>query len=82
MDTKNQRVKRDAAIRKIIGALLGGRTLSLYDSAEFGVSEMHTCFCKIRRMVNDGKITGVIMCDAWRTNENDIRYKIYWFEKI
>lgn len=80
MDTIKQAKKRTAAIRKIIGALIGGRHLSLYDDAEFEVSEMHTCFCNIRQKIRDGKITGYVMKDCWRTNENGIRYKEYWFE--
>lgn len=80
MDTIKQANKRTAAICKIIGALIGGRHLSLYDDAEFEVSEMHTCFCNIRQKIRDGKITGYVMKDCWRTNENGIRYKEYWFE--
>ena len=82
MDTVKQSIKRVAAIRKIIGALMGGRAISLYDSAEFEVSEMHTCICNIRRMIDDGKIVGYAMKDEWRTNENGIRYKVYWFENV
>lgn len=80
MDTQKQAIKRAAAIRKIIGALEGGRHLSVYNDREFEVSEMHTCFCNIRQKIRDGKITGYVMKDVWRTNENGIRYKEYWFE--
>ena len=80
MDTLKQANKRQAAIHKIIRALIGGRHLSLYNDSEFEVSEMHTCFCNIRQKIRDGKITGYVMKDVWRTNENGIRYKEYWFE--
>lgn len=80
MDTKIQAAKRTAAIRRIIGALIGGRHLSMENDAEFEVSEMHTCFCVIRQKIRDGKITGYVMKDRWRTNANGIRYKEYWFE--
>lgn len=80
MDTTRQRVKRETQLHKIIAALIDGRTISLFDSAEFEVSEMHTCFCIIRQKIRDGKITGYVMKDCWRTNENGIRYKEYWFE--
>ena len=80
MDTIKQATKRTAAIRKIIGALKGGRHLSLYNDWEFEVSEMHTCFCNIRAKIRSGEITGYVMKDVWRTNENGIRYKEYWFE--
>ena len=80
MDTKIQANKRTAAIRAIVVALICGRHLSMYDDAEFGVSEMHTCFCVIRQKIRDGKISGYVMKDCWRTNSNGIRYKEYWFE--
>lgn len=80
MDTLVQANKRRVAIRAIIGALKGGRHLSLFNDAEFGVSEMHTCFCIIRRKIRDGKITGYVMKDEWRTTTDGIRYKEYWFE--
>ena len=80
MDTKVQKNTRDAAIRRIIGALKGGRHLSCYDDREFGVSEMHTVFAKIRRKIADGKITGYVMKSAWQTTLFGIRYKTYWFE--
>lgn len=82
MDTKKQREKRNSAIRRIIAALVAGRSLSLYDQSEFEVAEMHTCFCYIRKAVEAGKIPGYVMKDEWRTNENSIRYKVYWFEKV
>lgn len=80
MDTKIQSAKREAAIRKIIAAMRDGRKLSLFNDAEFKVSEMHTCFCNIRRKIRDGKITGVVMRDEWQTTADGIRYKVYWFE--
>lgn len=80
MDTIIQANKRRIAIHNIIGALKGGRHLSLFNSTEFGVSEMHTCFCVIRRKIADGKIVGYTMKDTWRTTNDGIRYKEYWFE--
>lgn len=79
-DTVIQANKRRVAIRRIIGALQGGRHLSLKDSREFEVAEMHTCFCNIRKKIADGKITGYLMKDRWLTDANGIRYKEYWFE--
>ena len=80
MNTKTQENKRNYAIRRIIKALKMGRVLSVYDSREFRVSEMHTCFCIIRQKIRDGKITGYVMKDQWRTDCDGTRYKIYWFE--
>lgn len=82
MDTKKQAEKRQTQISKIIAAMKAGRHISLFDSAEFQVSEMHTCICYIRKYVTKGMIPGVKMCDKWCTNENDVRYKEYWFESL
>ncbi len=81
MDTYKQREKREAGIRKVIGALINGRILSLCHSREFEMSEMHTVFCNIRKQIENGQIKGYTMKDRWTTNENGIRYKEYWFEK-
>ena len=80
MDTPKQANKRQAAIRRIIGALKGGRHLSLFDDREFEVAEMHTCFCYIRKKIRAGLIPGYQMKDVWRTTPDGIRYKEYWFE--
>ena len=80
MNTKTQEYKRNVAIRNIIEALKDGRMLSVYDSREFRVSEMHTCFCIIRQKIRDGKIIGYVMKDEWRVTPEGIRYKVYWFE--
>ena len=80
MNTKTQEYKRNSYIRNIIEALKDGRLLSVYNSREFHVSEMHTCFCIIRQKIRDGKITGYVMKDEWRTDYDGVRYKIYWFE--
>ena len=79
-DTVIQAEKRRNAIGRIIGALKGGRHLSLKDSREFEVSQMHTCFCRIQKKIFEGKITGYIMKSRWLTDSNGIRYKEYWFE--
>ena len=73
--------KREAARRRIVQALKDGRILSIYDSKEFRCSQMHTEFCKIRRMIVDGKIEGYEMKDRWTVNRNGVRYKEYWFER-
>lgn len=80
METEKQIKKRQAGIRRAIEALKRGRELSLFDADEFDQSEMHTCFCYIRRYVKEGKIAGYVMKDRW-SETNGIRYKTYWFEK-
>lgn len=62
-------------------ALMAGRRLSLYDSKEFELSEMHTVFAKIRASVYKGKFPGWVMCSKWCTTVDGIRYKQYWFER-
>lgn len=79
-DTVIQAEKRRNAIGRIIGALKGGRHLSLKDSREFEVSQMHTCICLIQKKIFEGKITGYNMKSRWLTDSNGIRYKEYWFE--
>lgn len=81
METKTQTDKRDVAIRRVIEALKEGRHLSVYDSAEFKASEMHTIFCKIRQKLWTGAVKGYVLKSEWRTNENGIRFKEYWFGK-
>lgn len=78
--TERQLKKAQEGQRKIEAALRGGRRLSLYDQPEFQVSEMHTCFCYVRKKIAKGQIQGYNLCSAWRTNANGIRYKEYWFE--
>lgn len=79
MDTPKQEAKRTAAIRRIIGALQGGRHISLYDSAEFEIAKMHTAICNIRSKIAAGQITGYVMKSRWEERDG-IRYKSYWFE--
>ena len=72
---------RETSQKRIIAAMIAGRHLSMYDNEEFGTAEMHTQFCYIRKKIADRKITGWTMKDVWRTNENGIKYKEYWFER-
>lgn len=82
---KNTRVfepaTQDSKRQNIIAALKNGEHLSIYDGRRFECGEMHTEFCKINKKIRDGKITGFAMCSTWRTNENGVRYKEYWFER-
>lgn len=79
MDTTKQEFKRKAAIRRIVDALKRGRKISVYNSREFEIAEMHTAICKIRSKIAEGKITGYVMKSCWDERDG-IRYKIYWFE--
>ena len=77
----NFKRSQESAQRKIIAALMSGHHLSVYNGKEFRCAEMHTEFCRIRKKIYDRKIAGYVMCSTWRTNENGIRYKEYWFER-
>lgn len=78
---KKEIASRETSQKRIIAALMAGRHLSLYDNREFATAEMHTQFCYIRKKIADRKIVGWTMKSVWRTNENGIRYKEYWFER-
>ena len=75
----NFKRSQESAQRKIIAALMSGRHLSVYNGKEFRCAEMHTEFCRIRKKMANGRIPGFYLCSTWRTNENGIRYKEYWF---
>lgn len=75
-------MKTNDAKTAIIAALTQGRRLSLFNAEEFGTSQMHTQFAKIRRDVEDGRLPSWKMCSDWRENENGVRYKVYWFERV
>ena len=79
-DTVKQDPRKRNGISRIIGALKGGRHLSLKDGREFEVSQMHTCFCLIQKRVLEGKIKGYVMLSRWVNEPNGVRYKEYWFE--
>ena len=77
----NFKRNQESTQRKIIAALMDGRHLSVYNGREFRCAEMHTEFCRIRKKIVKGTITGFMLCSTWRTNENGVRYKEYWFQR-
>ena len=79
--TAEQIIKRESRIRQVVDAMMQGRRLTIYDSEEFELAEMHTAFSKIRASVVKGSYPGWKMCSKWCTTADGIRYKQYWFER-
>lgn len=50
--TSKQIRDREAGKNAILRAMLKGRHISLFDSQEFKVSQMHTAICQIRRDIS------------------------------
>ena len=67
---------RALATRRIVAALLSGRTLSYRDAAEFRTSEFHTRIVDARHLIED-KYPEYRLESAWAA---DGRYKLYWIE--
>lgn len=62
----------------VLAALIQGRSISLEDSREFEVSQMHTVICRIRRRIERENMP-YVLCDEWIRPEGDRRpYKRYW----
>lgn len=77
--THKQIVDRYNAKKAIYTAMTNGRRISLLDSMEFKVSEMHTQICKIRQDLEDKNLP-YIMRDRW-IEPYGKKIKEYWFEK-
>lgn len=78
--TSRQIADRYNAKRAIFSAMADGRRISLYDSAEFKVSEMHTQVCVIRQDIARKGLPWV-MRSRWVAPFGK-RVKEYWLESI
>lgn len=70
--------------RRIVAALLAGRTLSLKNSAEFRTSQFHTHICKARRMLAR-QYPGLILRSRFTTEAETAAgrpFKIYWIDNL
>ena len=70
--------------RRIVAALLAGRTLSLKNSAEFKTSQFHTHICKARRMLAR-QYPGLTLCSRFTTEAETAAgrpFKIYWIDNL
>lgn len=81
-EERDQISARENAIKAVFQALAAGRTLSIFDSKEFRLSQMHTAICKIRRKIEDRALPWTL-CDRWISyGPRHIRCKEYWLEPI
>ena len=67
--------------QKVLNAMISGRHISLVDSEEFELSQMHTAISKIRKRILHNSLP-YVMRDRWITiGENKIQCKEYWLEE-
>lgn len=72
---------RISKTQKILNAMIAGRHISLVNSEEFQLSQMHTAICKIRKRILHNSLP-FVMRDSWITiGENKVQCKEYWLEE-
>lgn len=61
--------------------MIAGRHISLVNSEEFQLSQMHTAISKIRKRILHNSLP-YVMRDRWITiGENKVQCKEYWLEE-
>lgn len=78
--TSRQIADRYNARKAIYEAMTKGRHITLEDSMEFAVSQMHTTICFIRKNI-EAKSLPYVMKDRWTDSRNGKRIKEYWLEE-
>ena len=67
--------------QKVLNAMITGRHISLVNSEEFELSQMHTAICKIRKKILHNSLP-YVMRDRWITiGKSEVRCKEYWLEE-
>lgn len=67
--------------QKVLNAMIAGRHISLVNSEEFQLSQMHTAISKIRKRILHNSLP-FVMRDRWITiGDSDVRCKEYWLEE-
>ena len=67
--------------QKVLDAMIAGSHISLVNSEEFQLSQMHTAICKIRKRILHNSLP-YVMRDRWITiGENKVQCKEYWLEE-
>ena len=67
--------------QKVLDAMIAGRHISLVNSEEFELSQMHTAICQIRKRIKHNSLP-YVMRDRWITiGENKVQCKEYWLEE-
>ena len=71
----------ESKTQKVLNAMIAGRHISLVNSEEFALSQMHTAICKIRKRILHNSLP-YVMRDRWITiGENKVQCKEYWLEE-
>ena len=72
---------QESKTQKVLNAMIAGRHISLVNSEEFALSQMHTAICKIRKRILHNSLP-YVMRDRWITiGENNVQCKEYWLEE-
>lgn len=80
MQTQKQIIDRYNAKKAIFDAMMNGRKISMFDSEEFAVSQMHTMICFIRKEIKQKNLPWV-MRDEWVDfAQHTKKCKRYWLE--
>ena len=78
--TQRQIAGRYIAKKAIFEAMLGGRKISLLDSVEFEVSQMHTQISSIRKDIEDKNLPWVLKDEWMEFGNHGKKCKRYWLE--
>lgn len=78
--TQRQIADRYIAKKAIFEAMLGGRKVSLLDSVEFEVSQMHTQISSIRKEIEDKNLPWVLKDEWMEFGNHGKKCKRYWLE--
>ena len=78
--TQRQIADRYNAKKAIFEAMLGGRKISLLDSVEFEVSQMHTTICYIRHEIEKKDLPWVLKDEWMEFGKHRKKCKRYWLE--
>jgi hypothetical protein len=78
--TQKQIADRYIAKKAIFDAMMNGRKISLLDSVEFEVSQMHTTICNIRQDIEDKNLPYVLKDEWMEFGKHGKKCKRYWLE--
>lgn len=71
----------ESKTQKVLNAMIAGRHISLVDSEEFELSQMHTAICKIRKRILHNSLP-YVMRDRWiYIGDSKVPCKEYWLEE-
>ena len=71
----------ESKTQKVLNAMIAGRHISLVDSEEFELSQMHTAICKIRKRILHNSLP-YVMRDRWiYIGDSKLPCKEYWLEE-